>query len=98
MIILLYSNIAVLIVNSKSRKFNLLNDREFLFKLYKFNTLFIYIYIVNYNIFKIFVRNDINYIIKLPRRIKLDIIINYKINNYYVIDFSQHDLIFKRFK
>ena len=86
--ILLYSNIAVLIVSSKSRKLNLLNDRELLFKLYKFNTLFVYIYIVNHNIFKIFVRNDIDYIIKLPRRVKLDIIINYKAVNYYAIDFS----------
>ena len=41
-IIPLYSNIAVLIIGPKSRKFNLLNDREFLFKLYKLNTLFVY--------------------------------------------------------
>ena len=67
MTILLYSNIAVLIVGPKSRKLNLLNNREFFSKLYKLNTLFVYIYIVNYNIFKVFVRNDINYTIKLPR-------------------------------
>ena len=86
MIILLYSNIAVLIINSKSRKLSSLNDREFFFKLYKFNTLFVYTYIINYNIFKIFVKNDINYNIKLLRRIKLNIIINYKAINYYIIN------------
>ena len=76
----------IFIVGSKSRKLNLLNDRGFFFKLYKFNTLFVYIYIVNYNIFETFVRNNINRIIKLPRKIKLNIIINYKTINYYIIN------------
>ena len=79
---------AIFIISSKSRKLNLLNDRESFFELYKFNTLSVYTYIVNYNILKIFVKNDINRIIKLPRKVKLNMIINYKTVNYYIIDFS----------
>ena len=67
--------------------FNLLNNLEFLFELYRFNILFVYIYIVNHNMFKVFMKNNINRVIKLPRRVKLNIIINYKIVNYYVINF-----------
>ena len=89
---------AIFIVNSKSRKFNLLNNREFLFKLYKFNTLFVYTYIVNYNILKVFVKNNINRIIKLSRKIKLNIVINYEIINYYIINSFQYDLIIKTLK
>ena len=98
--ILLYLNIIVFIINLKNRKlsFNLLKNREFLFELYKFNTLSVYIYIVNHNIFKIFMRNNINRIITLPHKVKLNIIINYKIVNYYVINFSQYDLIIKTLK
>ena len=83
----MYLNVAIFIINSKNRKFNLLNDREFFFKLYKLNTLFIYVYIVNHNIFKVFIRNNINRTIKLPRKVKLNIIINYEAINYYIIDF-----------
>ena len=85
-------------IGSKSRKLSLLNDREFLFKLHRLNILSVYIYIVNYKIFEVFVRNDIDYAIKLPRRIKLNIIINYKTINYYIINSSQHDLIIKILK
>ena len=88
----------IFIINSKSRKFNLLNDRKFFFELYKFDTLFIYIYIVNYNISEVFVKNDINRIIKLPRKVKLNIIINYKAINYYIINSSQYNLIIKTLK
>ena len=79
-------NVIIFIINSKNRKLNLLNNREFFFRLYKFNTLFIYIYIVSHDISKIFIRNNINRIIKLPRKIKLNIIINYKTINYYTIN------------
>ena len=55
--------------DSKNRKLNLLNNREFLFKLYKFNTLFVYIYIVNYDIFEVFIKKILivllNYLVKL---------------------------------
>ena len=35
---------------------------------------------------KVFVRNDINYIINLSRKIKLKIIINYEIIEYFFIN------------
>ncbi len=41
---------------------------------------------MNYNISKIFIKNDIRFII-LIFKIKLDIILNYKTIKYFIIDF-----------
>ena len=37
---------------------------------------------------EVFVRNDINHIINLPRKVKLGIIINYEIIEYFSINAS----------
>ena len=53
---------------------------------------------INYNILKIFVKNNINYIINLSRKIKLKIIIDYKITKCYVINFFKYNFIIKILK
>ena len=58
----------------------------------------IYAHIVDYNILKVFVKNDINHIMSLSRKVKLKIIIDYKAARYYVIDFVEHNLITKTSK
>ena len=86
MIIFFYFNILIFIFNFKRQFLKLLNNYNYIFKFKKFNILSIYIYIINYNILKVFVRNNINYIINLSRKIKLKIIINYKIIKYFFIN------------
>ena len=65
--ILAYFNVIILIIESR-KILNLSNNRDLLFKLKTLNTLSIYAYIVNYNVLKIFVRNNFNKLITLLRR------------------------------
>ena len=53
---------------------------------------------MNYNISKIFIKNDINRFIILIFKIKLDIISDYEVINYFIINSSQYNLIIKAFK
>ena len=48
--------------------------------------------------FKIFVKNDTNYVISLSRKVKLKIIIDYKVTKCYVIDFFEYNFITKALK
>ena len=66
-IISIYFNIVVLRTRFK-KIFKLLNNRDLLFKLKTLNKLLIYIYIIDYKILKIFVRNNSNKFITLSRR------------------------------
>ena len=88
-------NMIISIIDLKCRSLKLLNDRDFLFESQKFDTLSIYAYIINHNILKIFIRNNINYVMNLSRKIKLRMIINYEITKCYVINFSEYDFITK---
>ena len=47
---------------------------------------------------KVFIKNDIDHIISLSRKVKLRVIINYETTKYYVIDFVKHNLITKASK
>ena len=65
----------------------MLNDRDIFFVLQKFDILLIYAFIVDYNISKVFFKNDINYIISLSRKVKLKMIIDHEITKCYIISF-----------
>ena len=47
---------------------------------------------------KVFIKNNINYVMSLSRKIKLKIIINYEITKYYIIDFFKYNFIIKILK
>ena len=91
-------NITISIVDLKCRSFKLSNNRDFLFESQKLDTLSVYIHIVDHSISKVFVKNDINYIMSLSRKVKLRVIIDYEITKCYVIDFAEHDLATKTLK
>ena len=91
-------NITIFVFDFKCRFFKLLYNRDFLFESQKLDTLLIYVYIVNYNMLKIFIRNNINYIISLSRKVKLKMIINYEITKCYIINLSKYDFITKTLK
>ena len=59
--IFVYFNVVILI----TKIVNLSNNRDLLFKLKTLDTLFVYAYIINYNILKIFIRNNSNKFITL---------------------------------
>ena len=95
MIISSHFNITVSISDLKCRSLKLSYNRDFLFESQKFDTLLIYVHIVNHNISKVFIKNNINYIMSLSRKVKLKVITDYEITRYYVIDFVKHNLITK---
>ena len=86
------------IADLKCKSLKLSYNRDFLFESQKLDTLLIYAHIVNHNILKIFVKNDINYAISLSRKIKLKIIINYEATRCYVINSAEHNLVTKTLK
>ena len=98
MIISSHFNMIVSIIDLKCKSLKLSYNRNFLFESQKFDTLSIYTHIVNHNISKVFVKNDINHIISLPRKVKLKIIIDYEITKCYVINSFEHNLITKTSK
>ena len=77
MTISLYFNIVIFIIDLKCRSLKLLNDCDIFFESQKFDILSIYAHIVNHNILKIFVKNDLDYIMNLLRKVKSKISINY---------------------
>ena len=88
----------VSVIDLKSRSFKLSNDRDFLFESQKFDILSIYAHIVDHNMLKVFVRNDINHFMSLSRKVKLKVIIDYETAKCYVINFFEYDLITKTLK
>ena len=97
-IILSYFNVAVFISESKRRALKLFKNRNFIFEPQKLDTLSVYAYIVNRNISKVFVRNDIDRSIILARKVKLDVLSNYKIAKYFVIDLFNYNLAIRASK
>ena len=83
----------ILIIDLKCRFLKLSYNRNFLFESQKLDILSIYAYIVNHSILKVFVKNHINYVISLSRKVKLKLIINYEITRCYVIDFVKYNFI-----
>ena len=47
---------------------------------------------------KVFVKNNIDHVISLSRKVKLRMIIDYEIMKCYVIDSFEHNLIMKTLK
>ena len=56
------------LLSSYPLTFNLSNNRDLLFELQTLNVLLIYVYIINYEVFKIFIRNNSNKFITLSRK------------------------------
>ena len=98
MMISSHFNMTVSITGPKCRPLKLLYNRDFLFESQKLDILLIYAHIVDYNISKVFVKNDIDHIISLSRKVKLRMIIDYEIARCYVINFAKHDLVTKTSK
>ena len=67
MTISIYTNIVVLIRRPKN-KLELPDNRDLIFEPNILNTLLVYIYIIDYNISKVFIRNDTNRPIILLRK------------------------------
>ena len=63
------------------RTFTPLPDRDYLFKL---NYLEVYAYIVDVNIFFIYIKNDIDSVIIISRYIDLETLIEYNVEYYYI--------------
>jgi len=59
------------------------SNRDLLFELSKYNTLIVLIYIVNYDIDRIIIRNNTDLPIIISRYIKLGRVIEYKVVNYF---------------
>lgn len=91
-------NVAVPVTRSE-KALDLSDDRDLLFESKTLNTLSVYAYIVNHNVSKIFVRNNSNKPITLPRKQKLSHITNYNASAYcYSVQSKNHDLTIKALK
>ena len=91
-------NMITFIIDFKCRFLKLLKDRDFLFESQKLDILLVYAYIVNYNISKVFIKNNINYIINLSRKVKLKMIVNDEITKCYIIKIFKHDFVARALK
>ena len=80
-----YTNILVLVIGAK-RPLSLPTDRNFIFEPNTLDTLLVYIYIVNHNISEVFVRNNTNYEITLPRRTRLSNVTKYDTTGAFIVD------------
>lgn len=89
------SNVVVSISGS-GKTLNLSNDRDLLFEPQILDALLVYAYIVDHEVSKIFVRNDSNKPITLPRKQKLGRITNYDVSSYcYAVQSNNHILTAK---
>ena len=93
-VLLPYTNVPVLVTGAK-RPLSLPTDRDFIFKPNTLDTLLVYAHIVDYNISEVFIRNDTNYEITLPRRTRLSNVTEYDTAGAFVVDPNQHDLTMK---
>ena len=84
-VLLLYTNILVLVIGAK-RPLSLPIDRDFIFEPNILNTLLVYIYVVNYNMSEVFIRNNTDYEITLPRRTRLGNVTEYDTTGAFVVD------------
>lgn len=69
---------------------NLLTDRDFIFEPEQYNSLSVYAHVVDNTISEILVRNDLDQTIVLPKRTKLDKVIEYKTGGYYAVNPEKH--------
>ncbi len=68
------------------------SKREFIFKPKKLDKLLVYAYIISYNLSYIFIRNNTNEEIKLPKNIKLGYITKYEATEYFLVEAYYSDL------
>ena len=73
-------------------------NRDFIFESQKLDILFVYAYIINRNISKIFVRNDTDRSITLIRKVKLEVLSNYKATEYFIVDLANYNLAIRASK
>ncbi len=89
-----YLNIAVLVIGPKKR-LQLPKDRDFIFEPQTLDTLSAYVYIVDYTVSSVFVRNDTDKPVTLPRRQKLGKVSDYKVTDCYAVDPENYELAIK---
>ena len=82
-IILIYLFLIIII-----ESINLLINRDLIFELDQLNIFIFLINIVNYNLLRIIIRNDINLSITFNKYIRLSKIFKYKIEEYYLIEIN----------
>jgi len=74
------------IISPYYKSLELSSKREFIFKPKKLNKLLLYAYIIDYNLSYIFIYNNTDKEIKLPRNIKLRYITKYKATKYFLVE------------
>ena len=86
-----HSNVGVPISGPKHRRLGLPADRDFIFEPQKLDLPSVYAYVIDHKASEIFVRNDTDRAIQLPRRVKLGMISDYEAARCFQIDSSRHD-------
>ncbi len=80
------------IIGPRYKSLELPGEREFIFEPKKLDKLSIYAYIIDYNLSYIFIRNNTDKEIKLPRNIKLGYITKYEAAEYFLVEAYYSDL------
>ena len=95
-VIPLYTNMAVPIRSAATdRQLDLPQDRDFIFKPQTLDSLSTYTHVIDHTITKVFVRNDSDRTITLPRKQKLGKITDYDGADCYSVAHKNHDLAAK---
>lgn len=68
--------------------------KNFLFKLANVKFIF-YIYLIDYIIKNIFIKNNLNYTVKIPRNHRLNNFLKINFDNYYYVSFEAAKLAIK---
>ena len=89
-----HTNVPVLVTGAK-RPLSLPTDRDFIFEPNILDTLLVYAHVVDYNMSEVFIRNDTDYEITLPRRTRLGNVTEYDAAGAFAVDPDQHDLAMK---
>lgn len=98
MIIPIYLNVAVSIKGSKNLKLNLSNDRNLIYEPRTLEALLLYAYNVDFNIAKVFVRNDSRKAIVVLRNIKFKHVIENDTMYCYIVSTEAYILSTKVLK
>ncbi len=89
-----HSNMAVPVTGPKKR-LQLPKDRDFIFEPQTLDTLSAYAHIVDHTVSSVFVRNDTDKPVTLPRRQKLGKVSDYEATDCYAVDPENHELAIK---
>ena len=87
----------ILVIESRKR-LNLSQNRDFIFESQTLNSLSVYAHVINYTIFKVFVRNNFNRPVILSKNQKLGKVTNYDDIECYFIAPKNRSLTVKSLK